>query len=603
MGETDEKRYMLKKLHSWKNESEEILVQKTYRAAKNLKLFKGIFRETETSDVRGSRKKTFFRKIWATVWRLTATMYQAYLKDVENFRVEGRDLEDDPRKANVLQKMMQYHQDKMYANDNLFLKLIWAFQNILNFGWTCAKVSRKFDPENGIDKQEFTLYPNDQVFPDMVAETDDQMRFIVFLNYMTKEDMEDMGWDTSELALNAAEQNQLRDVRYDEDEDPLNNYDGRSHYNATGVGSYPKPGSAPETSAEEITNRYNMYECFWRAKGKIMYAVSNNFDQFVIEPRESIYGKFPIVWGQCLTDAHKLIGEGFPEPLEGPQESFNYNLNMRKDGVALAMTGHTFVSRYGGVDMKSLQNRRVSGITVMDDVNAVKHEPMPDVTQSAYAEANADEMMMEEMSGINKGIQGMETADKATIGQINNQESHIKLDIYVALIGETFMKKFWNEMARQIQMFETDERIFRIANEQLRMETENPEQDDVYFVDDFEADCKVNVGPGTVGQNVHVQQTLLAMDRGIMTLQAIPALAQMGMIPPEGLKVPNISAMYEDLMPYIGHRDAKRYLMTLPPPKPEAIGTGGGGGGSATAPNNGSGTNNEMVQQGTMGGI
>ena len=46
--------------------------------------------------------------------------------------------------------------------------------------------------------------------------------------------------------------------------------------------------------------------------------------------------------------------------VEMPKFTFtiNYILNMRKDNVAQAMAGHTFVNRYENVDLESLINRR-----------------------------------------------------------------------------------------------------------------------------------------------------------------------------------------------------------------------------------------------------
>jgi hypothetical protein len=323
---------------------------------------------------------------------------------------------------------------------------------------------------------------------------------------------------------------------------------------------------------------------------------------FLVKPKVSIYGnKFPIFTGQCLTEMHKLMGEGLPEPLEGPQESFNYHINMRKDNLARAMTGHTFVSRYGGVDIDSLTHRRASGVTIVDDVNAVKHEDVKDVTQSAYIEADADEKMMDDMSGVNKTIEGQQDPEiKATTAQLNNDNSYAKIDLLMAIVGQTFFKGFTTELVRQIAMFETDEKIMRIANEKLRLEEENPDAEEVYDID-IDVDCKINIGPGSVGQGLHVQQIMLAIDRGIQTMQAVPALAEMGMIPQQGLNMPDISALYKELLPHLGIRNIKDYLITLPPPQMPV--TGNSGGGTSTVNNDTRTTTRELVQQGSRGGV
>ncbi len=598
----------LKKLQAWKEESKLIREQKDSRVARNLKLTKGIFRagETTTSKVRG-KNKTFFRKIWATTWRLTATMYQAYMKDPETFRIEGRDLDDDPRKASVLQKIVEYRKDKLEREQSLFIKLIWGIQTIFNDGWACGKVSWIFKTEEGKngevivkDEPKVMVYPFEQVFPDMIAETEDEMRYIHFLNYLTGIDLEEMGIPTPDVPATSPENNEIRNVRFNNETDPQMFDNTTVNYTPLTGGAFPKPGSAPNTEADHaFIKRYKVYESFWKEKGKIMYGVSVDFNEWLVEPKESIYGdRFPIFTGQCLTEAHKLMGEGFPEPLEAPQESFNYNINMRKDNLAASMTGHTFVSRYGGVDLDSLTHRRSGGITLMDDVNAVKHEEVPNVTQGSYLEAAADEQMMDDMSGDTSAISGTQEAGmKATTAQLNQTNASAKIDLYIAIVG-LFFGGLWTELTRQVAMFETDEKIFRIANEKLRRE-EGIEGADVYDID-IDMDCIVNVGPGTTGQGVHVQQLILAMDRGIMVMQAAPGLAQAGLIPPEGLAIPNLSALWEELLPNIGLRDKKKYSVILPQPQQPQ----GGGVGSPPAVGGATqATNNELVQRGSLGGV
>ena len=154
------------------------------------------------------------------------------------------------------------------------------------------------------------------------------------------------------------------------------------------------------------------------------------------------------------------------------------------------------------------------------------------------------------------------------------------------------------EMARQIQLFETDEFILRVANEQLRVEDKDPFAEEIFDLD-FNVDLTMEVGAGVTGQGVQVQQILMAMDRAIMTLQATASLAQLGAIPKEGLQLPNVSRLYQDLLPLIGHRNVKDYFITIPPPQNPA----GGGGGPANPKSDTGFTNNEQLQRGSLGGV
>ena len=69
---------LFRKISSWHKEAEQFRTQYDQRWAKNLKLSKGILNEDEATKSRvRNRSKIFFRKTWATVWRITASLYSA----------------------------------------------------------------------------------------------------------------------------------------------------------------------------------------------------------------------------------------------------------------------------------------------------------------------------------------------------------------------------------------------------------------------------------------------------------------------------------------------------------------------------------------------
>src|SRR3990172_6231878 len=130
---------LVRKISGYKSQSEDLRSTYDQRWAKNLQIFKGIFGDDEItkSRIRG-RSKIYFRKVWATSWRLVASFHNAYLKNTDMFRIEGRGGEDEV-KAKILQTMVEYRRDRMFRTQSLYLKTIWAFFNIVNYGWTCGK--------------------------------------------------------------------------------------------------------------------------------------------------------------------------------------------------------------------------------------------------------------------------------------------------------------------------------------------------------------------------------------------------------------------------------------------------------------------------------
>ena len=184
-------------------------------------------------------------------------------------------------------------------------------------------------------------------------------------------------------------------------------------------------------------------------------------------------------------------------------------------------------------------------------------------------EAGQDEQMMDEMSGVVDIKRGAGQETKATVAQINVQEANAKIDLYIAIVAETFIREFYSLLAYQIQKFETDEKVFRIANDTFRQEQGNPFIEDVYDLD-FEADCIVNVGLGIVGRQTEIQQTMLVWDRAIMANQSMLQLMQIpGAIPPGGIRLVDTTAFLEDIMPKMGKKDLQRYFFQVQQPTGE----------------------------------
>lgn len=564
----DKDKDFLNKIGGFKSESENARSAYDARWSKNIRLIKGIWDDGEsgTSKVRKHRSKIYFRKIWATSQRMVAAFFASFMRDRDNFKIVGRDTQTDPPRAMVLHKMVEYRRDMMARKNSLFLKFIWAFLDIVNLGWCVGLLTWNYDEERGIDQPEFNLFPVEQVYPDLSAATKDEMDYIIFESYLNMDEMKAMGYkNLDRVEPESLPASQVRSARNYGMQDPLQNPKSTE---------YPQPGSIADNVNDNIRNVYRVWQCFYKKEGKIMFAVTNTTKAVLQEEEESIYGdRYPAVMGVCLTDPHKMIGEGLPEPLEGPQKSLNTNLNQRKDNISLLLNRETFVSRYGNVDLQSLTNSRPGGITLMDDVNAVKERDMQEVTRSSYLEAQVDESMMQEMSGITPSKMGMEGNVKATVAQINLAEGNAKIDMYSAIVGETFFKDFYSTLAYLIQRFETDEVVFRIANDHLR--SQMPGQGEIYDLN-FDADCIVDIGLGNVGREIEIQHTMLAIDRANMANQSSLQMLQLGIAPEGGIKMVNTAEFFVDLLPKLGKKDFERYFYQMQAPPPPDQGMSGG---------------------------
>lgn len=597
----DPQQELLQRIQGWYGKSKKDRERYEARWAKNTRLLKGVWEEGEkTKSAVRNRSKIFFRKIWATQTRLLASFYNAFFRDPETFKIEGRSKED-VQPAGVLQALVEYRRDLMMRRQYLFLKMIWSLLDILSFGICTGKLFWNFDGEK-VDQPEYVAYPPEQVFFDMSADTPDKIRYVIFEDFMSKDEMEDMGYKNLDKASpESIPSSTVRSARFQQFGDPMS---------GMGENEYPKPGTVGSSEKESTGERYRVWECFYRKEGKWKFCVTNAANCVLKDEVDNPYGDFtPLVVGICLTEPHLLIGEGFPEVLEGPQESFNFNLNLRKDNVTLAMNKPTIASRYGGVDFEALVNRRPGGVILADDINAVKELEMRDVTQSSYTEAIIDDGMIQEMSGITPSKQGMGDENKATVAQINYSEGNAKIDLFIAMVSETFMKDFYYKLALLESKFETDERIIRVANANWREKIKTTELAGNVEEFDFDFDCIMNVGAGTVGRQFEINQNLLLMDRMIMANQASLGLMQLlqGTGSQNKIKFFDVSKMLAVTLPKLGHKNVDDFFVEItPPPMPAETGGPAGLAGSIQPQIGGGGeipneANN--LQGGGLGGV
>lgn len=573
----------LRRKQAWYGEAEELRRRYDERWAKNIRLVRGIWPQGEStrSKVR-NRSKIFFRKIWSSNQRLAAAMHAAFLKEQDQFRIEPRMGNDgDDLKAATLQIMTEFRRDVMMRSRSLYMKLLWGIMDILDLGVGIGKLRWMYNEELGIDEPDFVPYPPEQVFLDLTKTTKEEMRYVIFEDYPSIEDLEDEGYENLDRLGDgmAVPHNVVRAARY------YNNIDPLAIPSTQNPDTYPRAGKGEDQrTTQGGRGKFVRHECFYREKGKITFAVTvrgQSGEHVLKRPMESPYGKrYPLVLGNCLTMAHQLIGEGFPEPLEGPQESLNFNMNTRKDNIAVLINGEHVVGRYSNVDLHALSISRPANIILADDPNMVKSLEKKDYTQSAYMEAAQDEAMMAEMSSITPGKLGMDRSQKATTSQLNFSESNAKIDLFITTVSETYFRDFFSMLAYMIQSFETDEKVFRIANDTLHKKLKLQPGDMLPFVDnvDFEADCVVQAGAGTISQEVETRNLLLAMDRAIMSNQAMVPLAQAGMVPPDGLELFNPSEFMRVLLPKLNQKNVDKFFVKIPAPSPaEARGETGPG--------------------------
>jgi hypothetical protein len=326
-----------------------------------------------------------------------------------------------------------------------------------------------------------------------------------------------------------------------------------------------------------LINEYKVLECYYWEGGTLKYVVTDGSSIVYRQPGPSRYGnRLLVTMGACLSEPHKLFGMGFMEPLEGPETSYNDTLNKRKDNVALSLNPRNIVSTFGGVDLKALTNSKSGGMVMAVDMDAIRPLEVSDVTSGAYNEAAADVAMMQDMSGVTNMHLGQGRNEKATVASINQAEGNAKINLYISMVAETFMRKFYSDLTYLEQRFETDDTVIRVANDRFIAEN-----GDVYLGDvvdfPFEADCIIDLGLNTAAE---LNQAFIAMDKAIMANQSTLALMRAGVVPPGGFEIFNLAQFMTFIIDKMNFRHPGSYTVKIPPPPPQGGAPGGGGAGA-----------------------
>lgn len=544
------------------------------RAARAMKLMKGIALEdgNTKSKVTG-RTKIYFRKVWSSAWRLLAAFHQAFLQDKSKFKIWGRDDENDYIKAKALEFLTKYHLDRLMRRSSAFKKLVWAFMNCIAPGLAVVKLRWNFNEELNIDEPDFAVYPLEQVALDWEAENVEEMRYACFENYLSKGAFDEMDYENADKAKPVnIPASQLRAVRYINAQDPSRSTGGggtaSTYSNGAAGNNYPEPGSE-SAGVSPVLSRYLALECFYKKLGKIYFCVIDpNAKVYLQKPQPSPYGKiYPIAVGSMLLEAHKLVPESLPEVLEGPQESLNFNLNIRKDATLLAMSPGFIYGRFGGVDKQAMSHLFPGFSIAANDVTQVAPIKMADVGQNAYIEAGQDVAMIEEESAVSSSTLGLSNTGKTGEAQINLSQGSAKLDLYTAIVGQTLFHQFIYILAYMIQKFETKESLFKSINSQLRQEkllTQHHE--DVYDIE-FDLELDIDVGLSEASRMVQSQRYAAVIDR-MLQMNNSTFMALKSGIKIANPKIYDVAQVGADLFPQLGIPNTAQYLVPVEPPPP-----------------------------------
>lgn len=292
-------------------------------------------------------------------------------------------------------------------------------------------------------------------------------------------------------------------------------------------------------------------------------------------------GRGPIVVGQTLPESHQMYGKDLPEITEGLQKETNALRNQDREAVALSLRNHLLVSRHAGIDLPSLLNRRIGGVTMGDEISEnsireVKSSPPP--PQSIQQQARTDQDYYETTS-VPPNLMGAPSSPDETATAVTRHEfnANKKIAHMIRNLAQTLVLPSMRMLLQLEQEYESDEFIALVTGRVLGMQFAN---DSIPPRNVIQGEFELTVELG-VNKQQQLNRLLLLSDRANVANQTTMALVQAGVVHPMEAKFVSQQAIWERLLPLVGERnpedfqiDALPPMMPMLPPKGVASQTG-----------------------------
>lgn len=205
----------------------------------------------------------------------------------------------------------------------------------------------------------------------------------------------------------------------------------------------------PTVSDEDTVNIKTFYGYFSetdKPEDEELYKIMTVNDSEVIYYKKLDF--LPWVKFNAIEVPNQGVGLGLVEPITKLQEAYNLTRNQRAENVSLVLNRMWVMKQNAGVDPRKLVSRAGNVITVKD-MDGLAPLPTPDITQSAFAEANAINTEIQQTLGTidttqdqsDNGFTNLATGQKIRWQEYNVRFKAIKENFEEALgrLGEKML--------------------------------------------------------------------------------------------------------------------------------------------------------------------
>ena len=252
------------------------------------------------------------------------------------------------------------------------------------------------------------------------------------------------------------------------------------------------------------------------------------------KPIEEVYPQGrPYVIGTCMLEAHRIMPSSPVEIAHGVQAAANDIRNQRFDNVRLVLNKRYFALRNAGVDVHSLRRSEPGGVTFTDDLNAIKPDEMNDVTSSAYAEEDRNNVDFDDIMGtFSTGTVQSNRKLNETVGGMNllSQDANVIMEHKLRVFGETWVERVLNQIDRLEMAYESDSRVLAICGQKSKAWRQIKERYQAQYAQAPQltpellqmggVEVRVNVGYGSTNPTGRIEKLMLGMNVVATTMPA-----------------------------------------------------------------------------------
>jgi hypothetical protein len=352
----------------------------------------------------------------------------------------------------------------------------------------------------------------------------------------------------------------------------LMTFAGATPDDITAVRNARAPGSDLEVQKTGDRRTIWVYENFETIDGEDYHYWSVGTQELLSVPRPTReaypeqFGDRPYTWGFGALETYRAYPMSPVESWQQLQQEANDLVNLRLDQAKKVVNPVAKVRRGRQVDIDAVQRSGQDGVVMVTELEDFEWDRPPDVSRSAYEEANYLNNDFDELSG------SFSTSSVATNHNLNETLGGMKMlagasssvtefDLQVWI--ETYVEPTLTQLLRLEQFYESDEKILAIAGQKAEL----IERFGISEITDtlLQQDVTLTVAAGIRGGD-----PMQSLQKFGSATQMFGEIAQAAAAVGQPVPTPNFEELADEIYGKAGYKNAFKRFFGPPQPPPQA---------------------------------